>query len=248
MRILVSNDDGVHAPGLRALVEALSSVGRVVVVAPDRERSAVGHALTLHRPLRLERLRPDWYAVDGTPTDCVHLGVHGILGRPPDLVVAGINHGPNLSTDITYSGTVAVALEGALLGLPSVAVSLAADRGFRFGVAARVARRVAEAVAGRGLPGGTFLNVNVPPVDRWEDLAGIRVTRQGRREFGSGVVEKVDPRGRTYYWIGSREMGRVEADLDADVAAVAAGWVSVTPVRTDLTDHGFLGELGRWAL
>ncbi len=248
MRILVSNDDGVHAPGLRALVEALSSVGRVVVVAPDRERSAVGHALTLHRPLRLERLRPDWYAVDGTPTDCVHLGLHGILDRAPDLVVAGINHGANLSTDITYSGTVAVALEGALLGLPSVAVSLATDRGFRFEVAGRVARRVVEAVAGRGLPRGTFLNVNVPPVDRWEDLAGIRTTRQGRREFGSGVVEKVDPRGRTYYWIGSRELGRVEGDLAADVAAVAAGWVSVTPVRTDLTDHGFLGELGRWAL
>lgn len=248
MLLLLSNDDGVHAPGLAALADALASLGRVVVVAPDRERSAVGHALTLHRPLRLQEVRADWYAVDGTPTDCVHLGVHGILQQPPDLLVAGINHGGNLGDDLTYSGTVGVALEGTLFGVPSFAVSLVARRDFHFEPAAQVARRIAEAVAARGLPPGTFLNVNVPNVTGVEDLRGVRVTRQGRRVFGSGVAEKVDPRGRTYYWIGARELGYVQEDEGTDVEALAMQCVSVTPVRTDLTDRGFLGELGTWPL
>ena len=248
MLILVSNDDGVHALGLAALAAALEPMGRVVVVAPDRERSAVGHALTLHRPLRLQTIRPDWYAIDGTPTDCVHLGIHGILNRPPDLLVAGINHGGNLGDDITYSGTVGVALEGTLLGVPSFAVSLASRDGFRFEAAGEVARLVADAVARRGLPPGTFLNVNVPNVATFDELCGIRTTRQGRRVFGSGVVEKTDPRGRSYYWIGARELGYVEEEAGTDVEAVARGWVSVTPVRTDLTDHAFLKDLREWSL
>ncbi len=248
MLILVSNDDGVHAPGLRALADALETLGRVVVVAPDRERSAVGHALTLHRPLRISSLGPDRYSVDGTPTDCVHLGIHGVLKSKPDLLVAGINHGGNLGDDLTYSGTVGVALEGTLFGVASLAVSLAAREDFRFEVAGRVARLVAEAVAARGLPEGTFLNVNVPNVSSWEELRGIRMTRQGRRVFGSGVVEKVDPRGRTYYWVGAQELGYVEEEVGTDVEAVRHGCVSVTPVRTDLTDHGFLENLRRWRL
>ncbi len=246
MLLLVSNDDGVHSPGLAALAEALSGLGRVVVVAPDRERSAVGHALTLHRPLRMREVRQDWYAVDGTPTDCVHLGIHGVLERPPDLLVAGINHGPNLADDITYSGTVGVAMEGALLGVPSFAVSVAAEEDFRFEVAARVARRIARRVAEQGLPQRTFLNVNVPNVAAEQEIRGFRVTRQGRRVFGSGVVRNVDPRGKTYYWIGARELGWVERTGDTDVEAVEAGYVSVTPVRTDLTDHAFRRELEGW--
>jgi 5'-nucleotidase len=246
--ILVSNDDGVHAPGLAMLVAALESMGRVVVVAPDRERSAAGHALTLHRPLRLQKIRPDWHAIDGTPTDCVHLGIHGILKRLPDLLVSGINQGGNLGDDITYSGTVGVALEGALFGVPSFAVSLVAREKFRFEAAGHVVRLIAEAVARRGLPRGTFLNVNVPNVASHSDLCGIRMTRQGRRVFGSGVVEKVDPRGRTYYWIGAGELGYVDEEVGTDVEAVAGGCVSVTPVRTDLTDHGFLEELREWRL
>jgi 5'-nucleotidase len=246
--ILVSNDDGVAAAGLQALAAALAHLGRVVVVAPDRERSAVGHALTLHRPLRLTELRPDWYAVDGTPTDCVHLGVHGILDRPPDLLVAGINHGPNLGDDLTYSGTVGVALEGTLFGIPSLAVSLAAREGFHFGPAAQVARELAAQVAERGLPAGTLLNINVPNVARLGELRGIRTTRQGRRRFGSAVERKTDPRGRSYYWIGGEELGYVVEDEGTDVEAVTQSRVSVTPVRTDLTDHGFLETLGGWQL
>ena len=246
MLILISNDDGVHAPGLAALAEALSGLGRVVVVAPDRERSAVGHALTLHRPLRLHTVRTDWYAVDGTPTDCVHLGLHGILDRPPDLLVSGINQGPNLSDDITYSGTVGVAMEGALMGVPSFAVSLAAEGGFHFGPAARTAYRVARAVADRGLPPGVFLNVNVPNARKEEALKGIRITRLGKRVFGSGIVRKEDPRGKAYYWIGARELGYVERMGDSDVEAVEEGYVSVTPIRTDLTDHEFRRTMGGW--
>lgn len=248
MLILVSNDDGVHAEGLQALASALHSLGRVVVVAPDRERSAVGHALTLHRPLRITPLGPDRYSVDGTPTDCVHLAIHGVLRRKPDLLVAGINHGGNLGDDLTYSGTVGVALEGTLFGVPSLAVSLAAREDFHFGVAGRVARVLAEAVAARGLPLGTLLNVNVPNVETWDELRGVRMTRQGRRVFGSGVVEKVDPRGRTYYWVGAQELGYVDDDVGTDVEAVGHGCVSVTPVRTDLTDHAFLEDLRRWRL
>ncbi|GAB4252053.1 MULTISPECIES: 5'/3'-nucleotidase SurE [Deferrisoma] len=246
MLILLSNDDGIHAPGLATLARALSVLGRVVVVAPDRERSAVGHALTLHRPLRLTPIRDDWFAVDGTPTDCVHLGLHGLLETAPDLVVAGINHGPNLADDLTYSGTVAVALEGTLMGVPSFAVSVTADAEARFGAAAEVAVRVARTVAKRGLPAGTFLNVNVPSADGYSEIKGIRVTRQGKRVYGSGVVRKHDPRGREYFWIGVRELGRVERTGDTDVEAVEQGYASVTPIRTDLTDRIFLGELARW--
>jgi 5'-nucleotidase len=244
--ILVSNDDGVHSPGLKTLATVLAPLGRVVVVAPDRERSAVGHALTLHRPLRIAELATDWYSVDGTPTDCVHLGIHGVLGRNPDLLVAGINQGANLGDDITYSGTVGVALEGTLFGVPSVAVSLAARSDFRFEVAGLVARKVADAVLARGLPRQIFLNVNVPNVGGWEQLRGIRMTRQGRRIFGSGVAEKVDPRGRVYYWIGAQELGYVQEDVGTDVEALAHGCVSITPVRTELTDYPFLEELRGW--
>lgn len=246
MLILVSNDDGVRAPGLKALADALRPLGRVVVVAPDRERSAAGRALTLHRPLRLHQLSPDWYAVDGTPIDCVHLGVHGILQDLPDLLVSGINQGGNLGDDITYSGTVGLALEGTLFGIPSFAVSLAGRSGFRFEAAAQVSHRVAVAIGERGLPAGTALNVNVPEVAAFEDLRGFRVTRQGRRVFGSGIEEKVDPRGLTYYWIGARELGHVEGEADTDVEALAGGFVSITPIRTDLSDHAFMDELRGW--
>ncbi len=246
MIILVSNDDGVHAPGLIALAEGLAPLGTVLVVAPDRERSAVGHAVTLERPLRLRRLRENWYSVDGTPTDCVHLGIHGLLQRAPDLLVSGINAGGNLGDDLTYSGTVSIALEGCLFGVPSLAISLVARDEFHFGPASNVARAMAEAVIARGLPPGTFLNVNVPNVARPEEIRGIRMTRQGQRVFGNGVVESHDPRGNPLYWIGARELGYVQEDTGTDVEAIAHGCVSVTPVRTDLTDHAFLEELRTW--
>jgi 5'-nucleotidase len=246
MTILISNDDGIHAPGLRALAEGLAPLGRVVAVAPDRERSAVGHSVTLHRPLHLRRLKEDWYAVDGTPTDCVHLGIHGLLKGHPELLVSGINEGGNLGDDLTYSGTVSIALEGCLFGVPSIAVSLVAREGFQFEAAASIARSMAEAVLANGLPPGTFLNVNVPNAGRAEALRGIRITRQGRRVFGNGVVESVSPRGKTLHWIGARELGYVQDGPGTDVEAVNEGCVSVTPVRTDLTDHAFLEELRGW--
>ncbi len=244
--ILLSNDDGIEAPGLMALADALSPLGRVVVVAPDRERSAVGHALTLHRPLRLKKVREDWYAVDGTPTDCVHLGVHAVLETPPDLLAAGINAGGNLGDDLTYSGTLAVAMEGALLGVPSMAVSLVARAGFDFFPAAMVGQRVARAIMENSLPPRTFLNVNVPVPKAGSPLGPIRVTRQGRRIFGSGIVKKTDPRGGEYYWIGGTELGYVDGEEDSDVAAVARGDVSVTPLHTDLTDRERLEGFRGW--
>jgi 5'-nucleotidase len=248
VEILISNDDGIHSPGLLALAEALSPLGRVVVVAPDRERSAVSHALTLHRPLRLARAREDWYFVDGTPTDCVHLGVHAVLTRPPDLLVAGINAGGNLGDDLTYSGTLAVAMEGALLGVPAMAVSLVARSGYDFIPAASVALRIARKILEKGLPERTFLNVNVPGSLSPGDPPKMRITRQGRRIFGSGIVKKTDPRGGEYYWIGGTELGYVDGDESSDIAAIARGEVSVTPLHTDLTDGGFFDRLGGWGL
>jgi len=238
--ILVSNDDGVHSAGIAALAEALRDLGQVVVVAPDRERSAVSHSLTLHRPLRVEEIEPGRYAVDGTPTDCVNLGVNGILPRRPALVVSGINKGANLGDDVTYSGTVSAAMEGTLLGLPAFAVSLLGRGDFRFEVAARFARRLAAWVFERGLPPDTLLNVNVPaPADAQPDGDGVRgfaLTRMGRRRYGDAIVEKVDPRGKKYYWIGGEEL-ECEDEEGTDFHAVRRGLISVTPIHLDLTNY-----------
>ncbi len=234
--ILVSNDDGVHSAGIAALVEALRDLGQVVVVAPDRERSAVSHSLTLHRPLRVEEIGPGRYAVDGTPTDCVNLGVNGILPRRPALVVSGINKGANLGDDVTYSGTVSAAMEGTLLGLPAFAVSLLGRGDFRFEAAARFARRLAAWVLERGLPPDTLLNVNVPTPLDGEPIRGFALTRMGRRRYGDAIIEKVDPRGKKYYWIGGDELAFEEAE-GTDFHAVSHGLISVTPIHLDLTNY-----------
>src|SRR3989475_6354649 len=194
--VVLTNDDGVHAPGLAALERALAELGDVYVVAPEREQSACGHALTLHRPLRPHRLAERRFAVNGTPSDCVNLAVLGFLPAPPVLVVAGINHGANVGDDVTYSGTVSAAMEGTLLGVPSIAVSLV--DGGDFEVAARVARLIAMRVLVGGLPGQTLLNVNVPA----QPPRGIRLTRLGHRVYSDKIVEQADPRGRSHYWIG----------------------------------------------
>ena len=233
-RILVTNDDGVRAKGIQALAEALAPLGEVVVVAPGREVSAVGHALTLHHPLRLEHLRDSIYALDGTPTDCVNIGIAAVLRGLPDLVVSGINNGLNIGDDVTYSGTGSGALEGALLGVPSIAVSLQQGPGewgkWDFAEAARVASEVAARVLQRGLPRWTFLNVNVPH----REPKGIRLTVQGKRTHATTVSERRDPRGRTYFWIGEGEDEWLP-DEAADYAAIRAGYVSVTPLQSDLT-------------
>lgn len=243
MEILLGNDDGIHSPGLAALALALAPLGNLTVVAPDRERSGVAHALSLHTPMRLKEIRPGWYFSDGTPTDCVHLGVHAVLKTMPALIVAGINHGPNMGDDITYSGTVSMAMEGALLGIPSVAVSLATRGEADFAPAAEIAGIVCRAVIGRGLAPRTFLNVNVPV---GEKPGPIRITRQGRRVFGSGVIKKTDPRGQDYYWMGGEELGYVDGDIDSDIRAVANGYVSVTPLSTDFTAANLFRELKEW--
>lgn len=243
MLILVTNDDGIHSPGLRVLADALKCLGRVVVVAPDRERSAISHALTLHSPLRAVAKGTDVWAVDGTPTDCVNLGIHGLLKATPDLVVSGINQGSNLGDDLTYSGTVAAAMEATLMGVPAMAVSLDAQRfeaeDFRWGGlwAARLAAMIRE----HGLPVDTFLNVNVPAARPH----GLKLTRQGKRRYADAVVSNTDPRGRTYYWIGAGELSFHDLE-GTDVHAVERGWVSVTPLHLDLTNYAAFAHLHRW--
>jgi 5'-nucleotidase len=230
-RILVTNDDGVRSKGIRVLAEALAPLGEVIVVAPGREASAVGHALTLHHPLRLERLKDSVYALDGTPTDCVNIGVAAVLGGLPDLIVSGINKGLNIGDDVTYSGTVSGALEGALLGVPSIAVSLQHGPGeWDFTEAGRVAGEVAARVLGSGLPARTFLNINVPRVAP----GGVRLTVQGKRTHATTVEERTDPRRRTYYWIGEGDDQWIP-DPSSDYAAIRAGYVSLTPLQSDMT-------------
>src|SRR2546425_713806 len=196
--LLVTNDDGVHAAGLAALASALADLGEVHVLAPEREQSACGHALTLHRPLRVQLLRERWHAVNGTPSDCVNIGVLGFLPERPALIVSGINHGSNLGDDVTYSGTVSAAMEGTLLGVPSIAVSLVDDGDLA--TAGRVAALVAARVLVEGLPAKAFLNVNVPSAPP----RGLRMTQLGHRVYTEKIVEQRDPRGRVHYWLGSR--------------------------------------------
>jgi len=234
-RILVSNDDGVHAPGLRALAEALSALGEVSVMAPLTEQSATSHALTLHRPLRVKDLGNRTFAVEGTPTDCVLLAVREFLGARPDLVVSGVNQGPNMGEDVIYSGTVAAAMEGALLGIPSMAVSLASWHHREPGAAAAIAARLAGRLLESAPPARFLVNVNVPPVAR-EEIRGIRVTRLGTRVYNDAIVKKTDPRGRDYYWIGGAAP-TWEAGNDTDFAAVEERFVSLTPLLLDITDR-----------
>jgi 5'-nucleotidase len=234
--LLVTNDDGVHASGLAALARALDELGDVYVLAPEREQSACGHSLTLHRPLRVERLGERRFSVNGTPSDCVNLGVLGFLPERPALVVAGINHGSNLGDDVTYSGTVSAAMEGTLLGVSSIAVSLA--NGGDLDGAAAIARLLAMRALVTGLPPKTLLNVNVPAgVPR-----GIRLTRLGHRVYSGKIVEQTDPRGRAHYWIGAGEPEWGEL-AGTDMGAIHESDVSITPLHLDLTDHRALEQL-----
>ena len=239
--VLLTNDDGILARGLATLAETLADLGEVYVVAPDREQNAVGHALTLHRPLRVDRVGERRFAINGTPSDCVNLGILGLLPSTPSLVVSGVNHGSNLGDDVTYSGTVSAAMEGTLLGVPSLAVSLVDPESGSFDAAARVARLIARRVLVEGLPPKTLLNVNIPS----GDVKGIRLTRLGHRVYKEKVVEEVDPRGRTYYWIGAGPP--IWEDREAtDIAAVREGYVSVTPLHLDLTHYDALRRMVAW--
>jgi len=238
-RIIVTNDDGVFSEGIERLAAALSDVGDVFTVAPDQERSAAGHSLTLHHPLRAKLIGPQRWSVDGTPTDCVNWGVlHLLRDERPKLLFSGINLGLNLGDDVTYSGTVSAAFEGTLIGIPSVAISQEIETGFTFDAAAAFAARLARLLLEQPLTPGTLINVNVPA----EVPRGVRVGRQGRRRYGEAVIEKIDPRGRPYYWIGSTPPAG-ELEHGTDLSAVEENYISVTPLHLDLTHYDSLGLL-----
>jgi 5'-nucleotidase len=248
MKVLLTNDDGIHAPGLWALQRALADDHRVTVVAPDRERSAVGHGITLHHPVRWQTVRVNGgltgMAVDGTPADCVMLGLSELLDEPPDLVVSGINPGANVGININYSGTVAAAREAAMAGIPAMAVSIVAPGNRHLDTAARFAASLARRVRRRGLPAGTLINVNLPdlPMDR---IRGVRWSRQGNGITSQRFEKRTDPRNRDYYWQGC-DLQEDYDQPDIDAAAVNDHYISITPIKCDLTDYDALRELGRW--
>ena len=244
MKILVSNDDGYLATGIVALADALEKVADVVVVAPDRNRSAASNSLTLESPLRVRQTGERRFAVNGTPSDCVHLALTGLLDEEPDLVVSGINHGANLGDDVIYSGTVAAAMEGRFLGLPTIAVSLVGDRLEHFDTAARVAAEMVQKLDSALLASDVILNVNVPNVP-YDALNGIRASRLGFRHKSEPVVRTTDPHGRTIYWVGPAGRGQ-DAGEGTDFFAIEQGAVAVTPLKTDLTRHEDVSRLDEW--
>ena len=252
LRILVTNDDGIHAPGIFALKQALDAAGhKVTVCAPDRPRSASGHSITLHKPLRLQEIAlPDGsigYAGSGTPADCVTLGILDVLDHDLDLVVSGINHGPNLGWDVTYSGTVSAAMEAVIIGVPAIAVSVASyDKEIHWDGAAQFVARLAGDVARHRLPPATLLNVNAPSLPLGE-IRGVRVTAQGDRQYVDRLEKRHDPLGRPYYWLGGKIHDK-EAAPDSDVKAVGEGYISVTSIHLDLTAHAFVPDLRSWGL
>ncbi len=244
MRILLSNDDGYFAPGLTSLVEALSSIADTVVVAPERDRSGSSNSLTLDRPLSLHKSHNGFYYVNGTPTDCVHLAVTGMLDKLPDMVISGINDGANMGDDTIYSGTVAAATEGFLLGIPSIALSLANVSDENFSTAARVATDIVQRFKQNKFHEPILLNINVPDIP-YEHLQGIEVTRLGRRHKAEAVVKSQNPRGETVYWVGAA--GAVQdASEDTDFYAIQLNRVSVTPLQIDLTQYGQLDTVKQW--
>jgi len=249
VRLLISNDDGIQSPGLHALVRTLTSLGEVWIIAPDREQSAVGHALTLSEPIRLFPWEVDGahhaFATSGTPADCVKLGLTELMPEWPDMVISGINRGENTGISVIYSGTVSAATEGTINGIPSLAVSLGSFTSTDFDVAAIIARRVVELVLERGLPHDTLLNVNVPdlPLDR---IKGVRVVRQGRARFQETFLKRADPRGKTYYWMDGAKVPLDE--IDTDGVLLHEGYATVTPICLDFTHHALLDELRKWPL
>jgi len=247
LKILLANDDGYRAEGLRYLREVLAGIAPLTVVAPDRNRSGASHSLTLEVPLRVQQAEPGvWYVINGTPTDCVHLAITGLFAHEFDMVVSGINDGANLGDDVLYSGTVAAAIEGRFLGLPTIAVSLVVGSatGPHFATAARIARELVLRVMARPLHRSMILNVNVPDLP-YEELRGIEVTRLGHRHRAEDAVRGQDPRGREIYWVGAAGKGQ-DAGPGTDFHAVAGGCVSVTPLQVDLTRHAALDDVRGW--
>lgn len=248
--ILVCNDDGIDAPGIYALVQELQTIGKVTVVAPDKQQSAVGHAITMSYPLRVKEFRKDGkffgYAVQGTPADCVKLAVRALLKRKPDILVSGINHGSNTAISIIYSGTVSAATEGTILGIPSIAISVTTYGKVDFRYSAKIARSLALLVSKKGLPDRTLLNVNVPPLKK-EEIRGILVTRQGKSLWNDTFDTRRDPGNKEYFWL-TGGLDEADTDVEFDQAAIRNNYISVTPIQYDLTDYAMMDVLKRWNL
>jgi len=233
--ILLTNDDGFYSEGIETLSHRLKELGQIFIVAPDREQSATSLSLTLHRPLKVKKVKPNIYAVDGTPADCVYLAVRKLLPRKPSLLVSGINKGPNLGQqDISYSGTVAGAIQGTFLQIPSVAISLLHDETgkFTFDVASKIAYRMAKELLKKKLPPGVTLNINIPPLP----IKGVKIVKLGQKRYNPEIIERTDPRKRTYYWIGTGNP-KAKGDKDSDVMVAKKGYITITPLHTDLTDY-----------
>ena len=253
MKILVCNDDGIFSKGILQLASSMSEIGETTVVAPDDERSATGHAITLHKPLRIKpvnlpELNIRAFAVDGTPADCVKIGYDIVMERDVDLVISGINRGPNLGTDVLYSGTVSAAFEGAILGLPSIAVSLVSYDSDDYVFAGKVAVKIAEKLMEHGLPSGAILNINVPAVPE-KEIKGIKTARLGVRRYAENYIKRLDPRGKPYYWLTGEAIDDDMANgdgMDTDITAVANNYVAVTPIHFDLTLHSYIENVNKW--
>lgn len=244
MHLLLSNDDGIHATGLALLAESLGKLGDITVVAPNRNRSASSNSLTLDRPIRAQEVADNWYSVDGTPTDCVHLAITGLLDNEPNIVVSGINAGANLGDDVIYSGTVAAAMEGRFLGLPSVAISVTSFTPNHLPVAVEVSYELISSLADSQLPNDVIININIPDVSK-DELKGVEVTRLGNRHKAEPVIKTKDPRGKPIYWVGAAGTEQ-DAGPGTDFYAVNNGYVSVTPMHLDLTHYTAMNSLSNW--
>lgn len=240
MNFLLTNDDGINSSGIFYLKKYLVNMGKVTIIAPDRERSAVGHALTLNRPIRLKKISEGIYISDGTPADCVNIAIQNILPTPPDLIISGINPTPNLGDDVTYSGTVAAAMEGTLLSIPSISISTLSGTNSEYEFAAKTILQIIPFIKETGLPPDTFLNINIP-----NNPQGIAITKLGRKFIREKIIPRVDPRGKEYFWIGIKTPTPINAP-DTDVNAVNNHLVSITPLNLDFTDYKFISTLKNW--
>ncbi|MGE5632508.1 MAG: 5'/3'-nucleotidase SurE [Caulobacteraceae bacterium] len=252
MNILISNDDGIYSNGLYELAKALSSIGKVSVVAPDKEQSAIGHAITMHQPLRCKKIKmldldADAWWVNGTPADCIKLGIESLLKTRPDLIVSGINNGENLGTDIIYSGTVSAAIEGSIFNIPAIAVSYAKHGETGFSRPAAYALDIIKQVIEKGIPKGTVINVNIPNLEKSENINGVKITKLGVKKYRNNFEERKDPRGNSYYWLAGE---LVEEDIpeDSDIYAIRKGYISITPINIDLTGFEYIDKLKKWNL
>ena len=244
MHLLLSNDDGIHALGLKLLADALSQMGKTTVVAPNRNRSAASNSLTLDRPIRAQKMSDNWYSVDGTPTDCVHLGITGLIDEEPNIVVSGINAGANLGDDVIYSGTVAAAMEGRFLGLPAVAISITSFQPSYLEDAARVSYELISKLTSTQLPNDVIININIPDLPK-EELKGIQTTRLGNRHKAEPVIQSEDPRGKPIYWVGAAGPEQ-DSGPGTDFHAIKNGYISVSPMHLDLTHYKAMQEVADW--